>query len=302
MTGKTEPISCRYGELLVAAGAATRVGGRAVNADAVNVQANPLGAGAAVVDGIGGSPTVVAAARVAADTAAVVASHRGAQAGILAAADTMPDYPDAPNGVAAVASIDRFGRIEIAHVGDAAAWTWSAAAGLRRQTADETVGQHIAYMLSNPTIAGSDRDVLEAHAGRVVSALDDYVLGTLVRASVATVSWTPLRGDAAAVDVIVLTSDGVHKVLPVDRMAALVEEHAGDAQGLADALVDSAVSAASSRQDEVADNATAAVFAIPSRIGTAARPLPVIRPCCARSWRPRHIREGLAFCVSGVSH
>ncbi|SCL42169.1 Serine/threonine protein phosphatase PrpC [Micromonospora pallida] len=250
------------GTLAVTLASASRIGGRDANADAASVVGNPLGVAAAVIDGIGSSPAVVAAARRAAGTAAIVASHRGAQAGIMAAADTYPDYPRSPNAVAAVASIEPGGRIEIAHVGDCAVWTWSAAAGLRRWTVDQTAGQHVAHMMRNPGLTAMDRAALADHGDKVVAALDDYVLNGLVYATISTISWTPLRGEAADVDLIVLTSDGVHKPLSDEQIAELVERHADDAQALADALVDAGTGLPRTDPDEAPDNATAAVILI----------------------------------------
>src|ERR1043165_2336716 len=108
----------------VTTGFATDRGDRNFNADSGSATVTPLGACAAVVDGIGDHHDVCLAVQVAADVAAAVGSHRGAQAGLMAAADTMPDYPGAPNAVAAVVSVPAHGHIEIAHVGDVAVWTW----------------------------------------------------------------------------------------------------------------------------------------------------------------------------------
>ena len=240
---------------------ATHVGGRTANADAAAVEHNPLGAAAAVVDGIGSSPAVVSAARRAAEQAAIVASHRGAQAGIMAAADTMPDYPGAPNAVAAVVSVEPGGRIEIAHVGDAAVWTWSATAGLRRWTVDQTAGEHIAHMLRNPSLTRADHEALE-RVGGAVGALGDYVLNGLVYATTSTISWTPLRGEHAEVDLVLLTSDGVHKRLDYDVIAEIITLFAADADALVEHLVSTAVTATVDDPDEVADNATAAVITL----------------------------------------
>jgi serine/threonine protein phosphatase PrpC len=242
---------------------ATHIGGRSANADAAGVEHNPLGTGAAVVDGIGSSPAVVVAASCAAETAALVASHRGAQAGIMAAADTMPDYPGAPNAVAAVVSIEPGGRIEIAHVGDAAVWTWSAVAGLRRWTVDQIAGEHVAHMLRNPNLTTTGRRTLD-QLGDAMDVLTDYVLNGLAYATVATVSWTPLRGAHADVGLILLTSDGVHKRLDASQIAEFAAQHADNPQILADALVTAAVTAPITDPDEVADNATAVVITFPA--------------------------------------
>lgn len=240
---------------------ATEIGGRTVNADAACVERTPLGAGAAVVDGIGDTPAVAGAARRAADTAAVVASHRDAQAGIMAAADTMPDYPGAPNAVAAVVSVDPTGRVEVAHVGDAAVWTWSRKTGLRCWTVEQTVGEHVRHMLANPNLTIGDRVVLD-RLGDAANVLSDYVLNGLVYATVATISWTPLRGEHADVDLILLTSDGIHKRLTPDQIAAVASEHIDDVQVLVDRLAAMAVYSLPARAGEVHDNATAAAITL----------------------------------------
>jgi serine/threonine protein phosphatase PrpC len=154
------------------------------------------------------------------------------------------------------------GRIEIAHVGVAAVWTWSRAGGLRRWSVDETAGQHVAHMLKNPGLTADTRDVLAQHGDQVVAALDDYILNGLVYATISTISWTPLRGQDAEAELLLLTSDGVPKPLSDKEIARLAGRHAGDAQALADALVDAAVTAPRSDPDEVADNATAAVLTL----------------------------------------
>lgn len=119
--------------MIISVGTASHIGDRSANADAVTAVTTPLGMCAAVVDGVGSSTEVCVVARLAADVAATVGAHKGAQAGIMAAADTMPDYPGAPNAVAAVVSVVN-DQIEIAHVGDAAVFTWDGPGNLRRWT------------------------------------------------------------------------------------------------------------------------------------------------------------------------
>jgi serine/threonine protein phosphatase PrpC len=243
-------------------GYATDIGAREANADAVAVEQTPRGTGAAVVDGIGSSEAVCRAARRAAETAAVVASHRNAQAALLAAADTMPDYPGSPNAVAAVCSVDPTGRMEIAHCGDAAVHCWSPEYGLIRWTTDQTVGAHVAHMLTGSTLTTAGREALE-RLGDAISPLGDYVLNGLNYATTSTISWTPLRGDHANPPIVLLTSDGVHKRLTAEEIGKLVGEHqCAEAQVLADALVAAAVAAVSTDPDESVDNATAAVLSI----------------------------------------
>jgi len=248
---------------LIRTGTATRIGGRKANADAVAVEQNPLGLGVAVVDGIGSSEAVCNAARRAAEQAAIVASHRDAQAGMMAAAETMPSYAGAPNAVAAVVSVDLGRRIEIAHVGDAAVWTWGPAQGLKRWTVDQTVGEHLRHMLGNPGLTAASRGALnQALTEQVVSVMDDYVLNGLTYATVSTIAWTPLRDEDQLEDLelVLLTSDGVHKALSPKEIEYLVCKSSTDPDALADALVDAAVVAGREDADEVADNATAAVI------------------------------------------
>uniref|UniRef100_UPI003F495770 hypothetical protein n=1 Tax=Actinokineospora sp. CA-119265 TaxID=3239890 RepID=UPI003F495770 len=240
----------------VRAATASDVGGRSVNADAAAAMVTPLGAGVAVVDGIGSSQDVVAAARTAADAAAAVASHRGAQAGLMTAADTMPDYPGCPNAVAALVSVEPGGRVEIAHIGDAAVWTWTAQAGLRRWTVDQTAAEHITHLLGRDGTDDDERAALDQVADGL-ELLGDYVLNGLCYATMATISWTILRGEHAHPELVIVTSDGVHKVLDPDQITAQIATHHHDVHALADGLVAAAVTT-----DPDGDNATAAVLGL----------------------------------------
>ncbi|SFQ28241.1 hypothetical protein [Amycolatopsis rubida] len=244
-------------------GCVTDIGGRTANADSVAVETTPLGTGAAVVDGIGSSEAVCRAARRAADTAAAVASHRDAQAGLLAAADTMPGYPGSPNAVAAVVSVDPDGRIEIAHCGDATVHTWSPEHGLVRWTADQTLAAWISHALrrtSPATPAG--RAAIEAFAA-AEPPLDSFVLSGLNYVTVSTIGWTPLRAPHHRPSVVLLSSDGVHKRLGDHEIGRLLGEHQdAKAQVLAEVLLAAAVATPGADPDEQTDNASAAVLSI----------------------------------------
>jgi serine/threonine protein phosphatase PrpC len=224
---------------------ATHVGGREANADAAAAVTNPLGAAIAVVDGIGSEDDTCAAARLAADTAAIVGTHRGALAALLAAADTMPDYDGAPHAVAAVATVHSDRRIEVAHVGDAAVHTWSRERGLTKWTADQTVGAQAAYMGLPPS--------------PLLDRLGDYVLSTLRGASISMVA-TVVIPDDHPVEVVLVSSDGVHKILTTQQMATIIDAHANQPQALADALVEAAITVPVTGHDDVPDNATVAVL------------------------------------------
>ena len=153
------------------------------------------------------------------------------------------------------------GRIEIAHVGDAAVWTYSATAGLRRWTVDQTAGEHIRHMLDNPGLTDAGRDALEQF-GAATEVLSDYVLNGLAFATVSTMSWTPLRGADANVERIILTSDGVHKQLSL-RAIENFASMCSDPQELAKGLVHLAVRDFSGiKLDPASDNASVAVISL----------------------------------------
>ncbi|WP_018683668.1 PP2C family protein-serine/threonine phosphatase [Actinokineospora enzanensis] len=236
---------------------ASHAGGRQINADAIDVRSTPVGTAVAVVDGIGSSLETCDAALLAASAAVAVGCHRGALVGLLAAADTLPDYPGAPDAVAAVVSLDPQGRLEIAHIGDVAVWLWDSRRGLRRWTVEHTAGAYMRHMLTNPGLTDDERATLEQALAAPIEVMDHYLLGTLGRATVGTVSSTIVREENP--ELVIITSDGVHKQLPADLMAALVDDFHTDPGLIADALLDSALM----RDPEGGDNVTVAVLAIP---------------------------------------
>ncbi|CRK59048.1 hypothetical protein [Alloactinosynnema sp. L-07] len=226
--------------LAITTAIATRIGGRDANADAAFAHLTEDGRlGAALIDGIGSSPIVVEYATIAATVAARVGSHRSALAGLLAASDTYPNGHGVPNAVGAIVTVDDVGWIDIAHVGDCAVWTWRTDTGLTRWTLDHTVGSQAAYM--------------GLETGAVLDRLDDYVQTTLRDATVSTVATGLIRGHETP-DLVVITSDGIHKVVAADVIGAVLATKPDDPQLLADALADAA--------DPHGDNATALVVAI----------------------------------------
>lgn len=242
---------------------ATNIGGRRANADAAVIKRTEHCVGAAVVDGIGTSSEACGAAFEAAEAAAAEAALGNAQSALMTAARIVKDFPDEPNAVGAVVSVNANGTIEIAHVGDVAVWTWSTARGLLRWTVDQTVGEHLRYMLAGAELTDAARGTLEQaleHLGAAVPILGDYILNTLADATVPTIGWTVLRGESADVEVVLLTSDGVHKPLAPAAIEALVVEHHDNPYLLANEIVVTAVTGADS--DDVPDNATAAVVVL----------------------------------------
>lgn len=240
-------------------GHATDIGGRKANADAVRVRYHDGRAGLALVDGIGSDPEVCEAARLAADVASIVAMSRNAQAGIVAAIDSYPEYTDCPNAVGAVVSVEPDGRIEIAHVGDVKVWTLSDEHGLKCWTVDQVVGQHILHLKKHTGLGDEDHAVLDksfADLDRLAEAMNDYVLNGFVWATLSSASWTPLRPGYDKVKLLLAASDGVHKVLTAEQLAAFVDEHHENPQELADQVVAGAVALGG----EHTDNATAAAI------------------------------------------
>jgi serine/threonine protein phosphatase PrpC len=247
---------------------ATHIGGRSANADAAVIKHTEYCVGAAVVDGIGSSAATCGAAREAAEAAAAEAALGNAQSALMTAAHLIKNFPDEPNAVGAVVSADANGTIEIAHVGDAAVFTWSSTRGLTRWTVDQTVGEHLRYMLAGAPLTDANRATLEQalqHLEAAVPILDDYILNTLADATVPTIGWTVLREESADVDRVLLTSDGVHKPLSHAEIEALAALHQHDSpQVLADEIVLAAVKAGSVDPADEADNATVAVIALGS--------------------------------------
>jgi serine/threonine protein phosphatase PrpC len=245
---------------------ATHIGGRRANADAAVIKHTEHCVGAAVVDGIGSSAATCGAAQEAAEAAAAEAALGNAQSALMTAARIIKDFPDhGANAVGAVVSASADDTIEIAHVGDAAVWTWSATRGLTRWTVDQTVGEHLRYMLAGAPLTDVARTTLKQALEQLDAAvpiLGDYILNTLADATVPTIGWTVLRGDSADIELALVTSDGVHKPLSHAEIEALVIQHRhDDPQVLADAIVLAAVKAGSADPADEADNATVAVVA-----------------------------------------
>ncbi|GAA2965741.1 hypothetical protein [Actinokineospora diospyrosa] len=231
--------------MILTAAIATRLGGKPTNADAAAVHHLPDGRfGAALVDGIGSDPVVVDTAVLAAQVAARVGSHRQALTGLLAAADLYPHPAGPPDAVGAVVTVDHEGRIDIAHVGDAAVHTWRPDTGLTHWTPAHTVGSQASHMGLAP--------------GPVLDQLDDYVLTTLVGATATTVATGLIPATDPTPHHVLLTSDGVHKTLTTAEITEKVHLLGADPQATANRLVDDAIRVAGHH----ADNTTAIVIRI----------------------------------------
>lgn len=225
---------------------ASHQGGRTANADAAAVHHYASGdvTAAAVVDGIGSDPDVVAMAGVAAEVIARTAARTTPLAGIMAAAAMTADpayLRPVPDGVAVCAMVSPNQATKVAWIGDCRAYAWDGVE-LRRLTEDHTMGQRMRTAGCRETEARTR---------------DHWVRATVSLATISTVAEVRIEETPG---LLLLTSDGVHDALTHDQLADLVRAHATDPQALADALVTSA--AAAPAGDEGADNATAAVLLI----------------------------------------
>jgi protein phosphatase len=203
----------------------------------------------AVVDGMGSTAAVAEVAPLLARVAVRVGARKTALPGILAATEMLADptveLPE-PDAVLVLA-VSRPGEpVVIAHVGDCRAYGWDGSE-LRRLTVDHTKGERLRH---------------DGMSDEQARRYDQVPVTTVARATVGTISLRETFDQ-----VIVLTSDGVHKVVPHERMARIVAEHATDLHmadpgACARALVD-AVHAAGGR-----DDATAAVLCHPEPLRT----------------------------------
>jgi protein phosphatase len=204
---------------------------RQVNADAVGAFTDPASGGTifALADGIGDDEQAARAASISVAAATHVAPSQGAQAAILAAQQAVHQDPLASDCVLVVA-VPRTGvagGYHIAWVGDPRAYSWTEKE-IRQLTVDHTLGQYF-------------RDRGEPTEPRM-----DHMVTTSIRTAHPNeigVGWT------TGVSGLLLTSDGVHKTLPIDALWSALRDP-GQAAG---ALVESAISNGSK------DNATALV-------------------------------------------
>jgi PPM family protein phosphatase len=219
---------------------ASRQGTRAYYSDAPVVHRLPHSevVAAAIVDGIGSSAEVAEFAQLAAQVAARVGARKTARLGVLAAAELVeaPGGTDIePDGVAVLAVLAPDGVVSVAWTGDSRAYAWRDGE-LVQLTGDMTIGT---YLRSNGFPLPDD------------APHDNWLATSLGRSSVATVHH--IRSET---DLLVLTSDGVHKQTAHERMAEIVAAHADHPQALADELV----AAAGTDADGYRDDATAVVL------------------------------------------
>jgi len=227
---------------------ATRQGTSEDNADSVAVFHMPgtERSGAAIVDGIGHGPDVVALSHLAAQVAARVGVRKTSILGILAAAE-LAQAPAAdvidPDAVAVLALVEPGADTSIAWTGDCRAYGWDGRRLIQRTT-DHTVGQYL-------RVNGVAIELAEEH--------DNWSRTSLGRSSVATVHQVVIEDP-----LILLTSDGVHDQMPHDTLENLVRQHHTDPQALATAIVNAAQSVPDADEEGgyYRDDATAIVIQV----------------------------------------
>jgi hypothetical protein len=214
-------------------GSASDRGRRRHLADALAVHEVPDGLGAVVADGIGDTADAAAAARIAADAAALVAARDGAVAALLTAGAAVRAAPTDGDAVMVVAAM-RGGRCELAWVGDCRAYLWDGAS-IRLLTTDQTAAEAV-----------------RGAGGTPPRGWEHVVLETVARASARTVG---RREVPPAFGRLALVSDGVHREVSAAEIATLLGR-APDCAAAARWLTDTALLTGG-------DNASATVIDLP---------------------------------------
>jgi serine/threonine protein phosphatase PrpC len=204
---------------------ASAQGPRSVNADAASAYADTTGQTAfALADGVGDDHTAARAAGIATAAAARSRIEDGPAAALLAAQDAVRADATAGDCVLVVA-LPFAGGYRIGWVGDVRAYAWNGDT-LRQLTTDHTLAQYF-----------RDR-------GQPTQPRMEHIVTTSVRTAR---SGEFGRAEVRAPAGLLLTSDGVHKVLTLAAMAELLRSP----QNAAAALVGAALAAGGT------DNATA---------------------------------------------
>ncbi|MEV6644329.1 hypothetical protein [Amycolatopsis sp. NPDC051371] len=191
-------------------GAATRIGGRAHQADATGTHVSTTGTrhGWALADGIGDNPLATHAAGSAAATAAYVAADRGARAGLLAATGTLAALLDGDTTMVVAAPVppEQGDGWDIAWVGDCRAYEYDPATAILTQlTVDHTYGQQLREGLAE-RYRDRPRDLED-----LAAAQDHVVTNSAATATPDTIGHVTTTGPRRR---LLLTSDGVHQPVP----------------------------------------------------------------------------------------
>jgi protein phosphatase len=181
---------------------ASRQGGRQFNADAVGSSMDDQGRVVfALADGIGDSMWASEAARVASNVAARTPSSEGPVAAVLAAQRALEALNTGADAVLVVAMPSDDG-YEIAWVGDARAYLWDGIE-LKQLTSDQTMAEYFRLHDSIPT-----------------PRMEHVVTNSLRTTSAERIGTATVTGFKS----LLLSSDGVHKVVSPQTIQAVLAE------------------------------------------------------------------------------
>lgn len=223
----------------ITVGTASVKGAREFNCDAVATATRrfdgPATLAVAVWDGAGNAADVAGVSSWAAEEAACVAAREGPVSGLLHVSAALANPHGeirGPDGAMVVLTAQEGAGLTIAHIGDSRAYTWAEGTGLWLITNDHTLGQW-------------NRD-----RGKPATVKEDsQLIKSVARATEIDVEVATVTGE-----VVVLTTDGVHKALTYDRIADMVATHHHDPATCASNLV------AAAHEVRGRDDATAAVI------------------------------------------
>lgn len=224
--------------------AASGRGQRAVNADAVASRRDPVSGEFvfAVADGIGDTPMAAEAARRAVAAATATPSAQGAIQAVLAAQQALLLGADDCVLVVAVPFVDRTSTgYRVAWVGDCRAYLWDDST-MHQLTTDQTVAAYLRSQLRPTT-----------------PRMEHIVTNTVRTTTTDKIGWTQIRTAGSG---LLLSTDGVHKIVP----AATMHRELTQAEQPAHALTDAAAALGGR------DNASAIVIDWTGHRSTSATP------------------------------
>jgi protein phosphatase len=198
---------------------ASRQGGRQFNADAVGSSMDQSGRVVfALADGIGDDMWASEAARIASDVAARTPSSAGPVEAILAAQRALEALNTGADAVIVVAMPSDEG-YKIAWVGDARAYSWDGVE-LTQLTSDQTMAEYFRLHDSIPT-----------------PRMEHVVTNSLRTTSAERIGTATVAGFKS----LLLSSDGVHKVVSPETLQAVLAESGATTLSRVSTLVDTAM-------------------------------------------------------------
>jgi serine/threonine protein phosphatase PrpC len=221
----------------VEAAMARRPGTEPPCADGAHIQRHDGHVYAAVTDGAGHHPDTVQYAQLASAAITHLAAAVGGLAAMITAGQMAHAYDTIPHVSAVSARMAPDRGTWLHWIGDCRAYGW-VGEQLSRHTTDQSMGQFLRFN-------GQAEEMADRH--------DNWSRMGLWQAAAATVMETSIPPE---IDLVLLTSDGIHDQIPHDEMERLVAEHADDAQALADVLA----AAAAEDDDGYRDDATVIVL------------------------------------------